>query len=493
MRSKKSGVESSGVSFNGLPLLDNDGFRKQLEPYLGQSLTMAQLDKLTKLTVNEYRRQNRPLVDVVAPEQNVQSGVIQILVTEFLVGKVTAQGNRWFSSRLVTAPISLRHGDDVDSLKLLNELDAANSNPFRQVNLIYKPSGEPGYTDLVLNTEDRFPARFYTSFDNSGTPATGLSRWNMGLDWGNAFWNDQQLSYHFSASDDFFDSGIEPSGHDHGSFIGHSLIWTKPMAWGDSVSIFGNYQQSVPNLGTDFGLVGRSGQASIRYNKRLRRTGALSQILSVGYDFKSTNNNLAFGGESISRNTAEIDQFPVGYSLNYSDKHGSTSVVCTLVYSPGHITTNNTDSAFQPGPGQAGTALATANYIYWRSDATRLTKLPKSAIWASRFIGQASTRNLLYTEQLAGGGAEVLRGYDTNSILGDQGVVLSNELRTATFRKAESAFGEVQFLVFWDYAHVSRKIPVLDDVNRLNASSVGVGIRYNLRSNLVIKADYGFQ
>ncbi len=489
---QKAGISSPGVIAANLPVLDTGAFHSQLEEFIGKPATFATLDAITRMTVAAYREAHRPLVDVVIPEQNVQSGTVQVLVTEFLVGKVTAVGNKWFSSRLITAPVSLQHGDAIDSVKLMNELDAANANPFRRVNLVYQPSLETGFTDLVLKTEDRLPLRIFAGFDNSGTPATGLSRENIGITWGNAFWLDQQLSYQLSASDDFFDAGFRPLGHNRAAFIGHSLNWSTPLPWGDSLSIFGGYQQSVPNLGADFGLLGKSGQASIRYNKTLPRTASFLQVLSAGYDFKTTNNNLAFGGEIVSRNAIEVDQFPIAYSANLSDKWGTTSVVTTLVYSPGNVTANNTDSAFQPAAGQSGTPLATANYIYWRADATRLTKLPKSAVWSSRFISQATTRNLLYTEQLATGG-DLLRGYDTNSILGDQGVVLSNELRTPSFHKSETLFGEIQFLAFWDYAHVSTKNYVVDAVNRLNASSLGVGLRYNLRSNVTAKFDYGFQ
>jgi hemolysin activation/secretion protein len=489
---QKSGVSEAGIKIENLEVLANSEFQSQLQGYLGQPLTLAKLNEITRLTIKTYRSRNRPVVDVVVPEQNVQSGTVQILVTEFLVGKVSVQGNRWFSSRLIAAPITLQHGDVIDSTELVSQLDAANTNPFRQVNLLYQPSSEPGYTDLVLKSDDRFPVRVYTGFDNSGTPATGLSRSSIGFNWGNAFWSDQQLSYQFTASDDFFASSLRPAGHAHAGFIGHSLTWTAPLSWGDSISISGGFQLSAPNVGQDFGIVGKSGQASFRYNKNLPRTAHFLQVISAGYDFKTTNNNLAFGGDTVSRDTAEIDQFPVEYSVNYTDRLGTSSLITNLVYSPGGITPNNNTGAFQPAPGQSGRALASAEYIYWRTDITRLTKLPKSAVWSSRLIGQASSRNLLYTEQLGASGPDMLRGYDTNAILGDQGVVLSNELRSANFRNKEAAnLGQVQFLAFCDYAHVFSKDFVATDVNKQNASSVGV--RYNLRSNLTARFDYGWQ
>jgi hemolysin activation/secretion protein len=488
----KKGVSTAGVDTSAVKFLDQD-FHDKMDRYIDHPLTMADLNDITHFVVAYYRAHNHPLVDVVAPAQDVQYGVIQIAVTEFKVGQVRAEGNRWFSDSIITGPVTLKHGDSIDSERLINQLDQANTNPFRRVNLVYEPSQQPGFTDLVLQTQDRVPVRVFTGFDNSGTAATGRNRWEMGVTWGNALWHDQQLSYQFSSSPSFFTG----NGANGALFQGHSLTWSIPVRGRDSITIAGNYARSVPNVGSDFGLVGESGGASIRYNLALRRTGSLIHTLSVGYDFKTTNNNLQFGGTEVSRTNAEIDQAPVTYAANMTDKWGSSQLNTTVNFSPGNITPNNTSDAFRPGDGQSGRPLASARYIYWRSDATRLTKLPVGAVWALRFIGQTSTSNLLYTEQLAGGGQEILRGYDPNAILGDKGVVISNELRSPALRKpgAESMrwLGNVQVLGFWDWGHLSAAHPIADAINHVNASSAGIGLRYNLRANVAAKMDYGWQ
>jgi hemolysin activation/secretion protein len=491
----KNGVSTAGVTTTSVEMLDA-AFKRQVSTYLGHPLTFDGLNGITHAVVAYYREHNHPLVDAVAPAQNVESGVIQIVVTEFRVGSVRAEGNKWFSDRIVTSPVSLHHGDTVDSARLINQLDAANTNPFRRVNLVYQPAADPGYTDLVLQTQDRFPLRISTGFDNSGTPVTGRNRWEMGATWGNALWHDQQLSYQFSSSTDFFSGRKSIAGEPGGaSFAGHSLNWSMPVRGRDSISVFGSYERSVPNIGDDFALVGLSGQASFRYSLALHRTGSLVHTVQAGYDFKTTNNNLDFGGTQVSRTNAEINQLPVTYAANLTDRLGSSALTTTVNFSPGNWTGNNNNAAFRPADGQSGRPLASARYIYWRSDANRLTKLPAGAIWALRVMGQTSTSNLLYTEQLAGGGPEILRGYDPNAILGDRGVVVSNELRSPAFRKQGEGpwIGQLQVLGFWDWAHLSSVHEVEGAINHLNASSAGMGLRYNLRSNVTAKVDYGWQ
>jgi hemolysin activation/secretion protein len=487
---QKSGLDTAGVSLAAVPMLNQPAFQEQVSVFLGQPLTFKSLNEITSLVSAFYKQQNHPLVDVVAPAQDVSTGVVQIVVNEFRVGEVRVEGNRWFSDNVVSAPIRLQHGDTIDSQQLLGELDSANANPFRRVDLVYQPSAQPGYTDLVLKTQDRFPVNVYTGFDNSGTAVTGRSRWNLGATWGNALWHDQQLSYQFSASDNFFTR----SGSAGASYLGHTLSWTMPVRANDSLSIFGGYQKSSPNIGADFGYIGKSGQAGIRYSLGLHRTNRFVQTLQIGYDFKTTNNNLDFGGDQVSRTNSEIDQFPIAYAANLTDHLGASSFTTSIVLSPGGLSPGNRSTDFQPGFGQSGIPGATDRYAYWRGDFNRLTKLPAQAVYAFRLMGQVSSTNLLYTEKLAAGGPDILRGYDPNSVLGDRGVVMSNELRSPALNPfPEHVVGEVQFLAFWDYAHLAAAHPDAGSVNLLNASSLGTGLRYNLRSNLCARVSYGWQ
>lgn len=490
---KPNGTEASGVDVSGVDMLNRDSFRERVTPFIGKPLTFNGLSQITHTVVAWYTAHSHPLVNAVVPEQNVQNGVIQIVVTEFRVGSIRTKGNRWFSNNAITAPVTLHHGDTVNSTRILADLDAINANPFRRVNLVYEPAAQPGYTDLILQTEDRFPVRFFTGFDNSGTVATGRSRWNAGVTWGNAFGLDQQLTYQFSSSTDLYRGSTRSPGAPGGpSFASHSLSWSMPFSFGDSVSVFGDYIRTVPNIGPDLGLVGLAGQASIRYTHVLPRTATFVQMLQAGYDFKTTNNDLDFGGVAISSSSLEIDQFPVTYSANLTDHWGVTSSSASLVYSPGALTPNNTAQAFQSAG--FGYGVASNRYLYFREDLNRLTRLPHGVVWATRVVAQASNTGLLYTEQLVAGGPDLLRGYQTNSILGDNGVILSNELRTPPIHRVGGhSIGRLQFLGFWDYGSLHASKAVEGYSGGVNASSIGPGVRYTFRGNITAKFDYGWQ
>lgn len=489
------GIDTAGIITTGIGVLNRPSFHESMASYLGKPLTFAGLHRITSFVVGYYRSHHHPLVNVVVPEQNVEGGVVQIVVTEYRVGSVHVTGNRWFSSSAIAAPFTLRPGDTINSTRILSDLDEANANPFRRVNLIYKPDQRSGYTDLVLQTEDRLPLRFYTGFDNSGTAATGHNRWNAGVVWGNVFGLDQQLSYRFSSSSDLYQGSSRFPGAPGGpAFISHTLTWSTPLAVGGTLSIFGDYERTVPNIGPDLGLVGLNGQASIRYNHSLPRTARFAESIQTGYDFKTTDNDLAFGGTSVFATSAEIDQFPVSYSANLTDDWGITSSSTTLVYSPGSLTPDNTAAEFQNASAGYGPGLASNRYLYLREDLSRLTRLPLGAAWSARIVAQISNASLLYTEQLVAGGPELLRGYPTNSILGDEGVIVSNELRTPPFLKGmKRSVGRVQFLGFWDYGSLHAHQATAGYDSNVDASSIGVGMRYRFRRTVSAKFDYGWQ
>jgi hemolysin activation/secretion protein len=95
---------------------------------------------------------------------------------------------------------------------------------------------------------------------------------------------------------------------------------------------------------------------------------------------------------------------------------------------------------------------------------------------------------------LVAGGPDLLRGYQTNSILGDQGVIVSNELRAPPLHNLfRQPIGSLQFLGFWDYGSLHGKEAVAGYDTTLDASSIGTGLRYSLRANVTAKFDFGWQ
>jgi len=174
-----------------------------------------------------------------------------------------------------------------------------------------------------------------------------------------------------------------------------------------------------------------------------------------------------------------------------------------LYYSPGGISSKNSDAAF------ATYREAKANYFYARLSAERATKLPFTPSWQNksvtecfsweiRGLGQVSDENLVPSEQLGLGGYATARGYEEREANEDQRWLISNELRSQPFSLLKF-FGKsnwddhLQILGFWDYGVGEPKHIVQNEPRHVTFNSVGPGVRYNISRYFSLRFDYGWQ
>lgn len=474
---------TDGIRAAGLPLLNDPAFVGQLERFIGHPFSLADLNEIVRLTTQQYRAHGAPFVAVVTPPQNVSSGVIQVVVTEYRVGTARVAGANWFSDDMLLQESGLTSGQTLTLSGVQDDLDWLNSNPFRSVNMLFQPGADPGTTDVVLQTQDRMPFRVYAGFDNQGVPSLGRGEWNVGAVWGDAFGQDQTISYQFT-------KGFT------GRYDASALSWTDPLAWRDKLLIFGSYATETPDLGRTFKERGKSGQASIRYVHTLPRLAladdlSLTENLQIGYDFKTTNNNLEFGGTRVFAAHAVTSQFPLIYDATLNGTYGQTAFENQLVISPGGMLGNNTTRSFDiivPG--------ATAGYVYDRIGVTQTTFLPAAFSWSARATAQFSNRNLLYSEQLGAGGMNSVRGYYTDTAIGSRGVLVSQEIRTPAFSLGGPSLpvsDREQLGVFWDYGHVDQVQKIPNSVNAADLSSFGVDLHATLDRYADLTFDLGKQ
>lgn len=474
-------VVPAGVAVRGLPVLASPDFAAKVQPYMGRPLTRADVDAIGNLVRETYRAAERPFIDVSVPPQNVQNGIVQVVVTEYRLGKVSVTGNQHFSSRRILKMSDLKSGDVLTLSALREDLDGLNQNPFLAISAMVRPGQETGQSDLILVARDQRPVRFYVGYDNQGVRTLGRDEWNVGVNWGDVFGTGQIFSYQFTRSFS-------------GRYTSHSASDVIPLDGDHRLSIFGAYASQRPEIATGFDSQGHSAQLSGRFVSDLPSSPTRKQNLQVGVDYKRTDNNLEFSGFQLLDTNVELVQLALIYNLALTDKHGQTVIDNTLVYSPGDLAKYNTDDAIrQLNPFSGET------YGYDRLAVTRTTSLPKDFTWILRAMGQMASRDLPYSEQIGGGGLGVVRGYDPNTALGSEGVLLGTELRLPAFSplrlfdKKASGQDQLQFGVFWDYANVSEPRPLPDLPKRVKLESVGVNAHYSFAQRFSLQLEIGSQ
>lgn len=493
-----------GVHGDELTTLQSPEFVEKMKGYLGKPLSLNDLNQMTRDIIQYYRRHGRPVVDVIVPEQDITPGVVQFVILEGRLGQMAAAGNRWFSSKQLLSQISTKPGEVALAKKLTEDVNWLNSNPFRQVNVIFSPGKKRGETDLTLKTQDRLPLRAYGGYEDSGTDLTGDERWLLGLNWGNAFWLDHQLNYQFTGSSDFR------------KFAAHSGSHVIPLPWRHRLTFFGSYVNTVADIANPlFSLGGRSWQAGSRYIfplpdletlKQLAQEiypaspfefiplpSAFSHSVAAGFDFKQSNNNLEFGGAQVFNTTTDVAQWSLDYNAALKDAWGGATFTLTGVFSPGRWTARNHDPNFTESR-----ASAKAEYGYGRASLERTTRLPWDFSWVVRGSGQWAEANLLGSEQFGLGGYNTVRGYEEHEANGDVGYLISTEIRTpplgiGSALRMKKAADQLQIFGFFDYGGTQNHSLLPGEDPHRQLAGAGPGMRYTISPSLTLRFDYGWQ
>ncbi len=475
--SSQRSLEPGDVAFAKLP-----GFQTAIQSYLGKPVTMTSLAELTRSIVAFYRAHDRPVVNVYVPEQNITTGFVQVVVQESRVEKVDATGAHYFSNKELREELRLGANDPISSSGLRNDLSWINRNPFLQSDVLMAPGDTPGTTDVLLRTQDRFPLRVYAGYEDSGNQYTGDNRFLTGFNYGNLFGVGQQLSYQFT------------SGDDVNKFTAHAGTYIIPLPWRHILTFFGSYSSTNAALGSGFDSGGVNWQVSGRYEIPLPGTVNFTESVTGGFDFKRSNNSLAFGVASLSDSYTDVDQFVLSYQASYRDDYGSTDASATGFWSPGGISNYNNDADYNMQ--RLG---ARANYAYGQFTLDRVTRLPYDFSWTVRGEVQQADASLLPSEQFGLGGYQTVRGYDEREANGDNGYLISTEIATPPVSIAQ-LFGnstikdQLQFLGFVDYGGTTLHQVTPEDVKpNVNLLGVGPGLRYVITPYVSIRFDYGFQ
>jgi hemolysin activation/secretion protein len=472
---------SGGVDTSQIPELDDPGFTRQLAPFLGKPLTLVDLERIRGIATSWMRQHDRPFTDVSAPPQNISAGVVQIVVTQYRLGKIEVQGARHFSPDLIRRTSGLEPGRTLELDQLQGDLDRLNQNPFLTVNAIFRPGTETGETDVIFDAKDRLPIRAYAGYDNLGVRSLGVDEYYVGANWGNAWGLGHVLSYQYTRTFT-------------GRYHSHSASYVAPLPWHDRLLVFGSYQTARPLVPPIFKTEGKSGQVSARYVTFLPRMKGFTHDLQFGYDFKTTDNNLEFAGIQVFGVRAEVHQFPIIYDASLVDALGQTSIQNILVISPGDISSRNTTpvlSTLVPG--------ARSNYVYNRLLVTRTTRLPKDFASITRLTVQLANHNLPNSEQLGGGGVGSVRGYYSDTALGSKGLLFSQEVRLPPISlsgliDSRSKLGDaLQLGIFLDYAHLDQIDPIPNIENRVDLASTGFNAHYSVSRYVDVQFDLGWR
>lgn len=474
---------------------DFDEFPRQvglvLQSYIGRPVSLSSLDQMVKEVVVAYRDGDRPVVDVLLPEQDITSGVVQLVVIESELARIRVEGVDVDTEQFIRSQMRVQKGEVIRASEVLRDLSWVNRSPYRKIDMVYAPGYEFGTTDVILKSYQTKANWFYTGYEDSGTEFLGEDRFIVGFNFGDLFGPNRSLSYQFTSDFDF----------EH--VRANSLVYTQALPWRHWVTVLASYvdieSASIPIPG--IGNLNSSGdniQLSGRYGIPLEGKTNRSREMDFGFDWKSNSNNLEFASslipllQSLNDTRVEIFQFSLGYKETIQHKRGVTQFDIRGVWSPGNFNTQNSEARFQQSR-----ALSDSEYFYTIASIEHQRRLRED--WSMRFKvqGQASNGNLQPSEQLGAGGYDTVRGFDQRVASGDHGFWTTVELYTPELSLGrifdwENESDNLRFLGFFDAASLGNVDLLPFEPSSRQLGSVGVGLRWNYSDWFKFRADYGY-
>lgn len=419
-----------------------------------------------------YNQRGYFVAQAYLPAQDLQDGVVTIVVIEGHYGKVGLDNRTNLSDRLARSLLrGLDSGDVVASGPLERRLLLLSDIPGVAVKSTLSPGEAVGASDLnVALTPGR---RFSGSIDgdNAGSPYSGAYRLGGTLNINDPTGHGDRLTLRALSSFDGLDYGrIAYQAQVQDATVGISYAALDYRLHGAFASLRASGTAQVASVFASYPLI-RSYDNNLEllgdfdYRTFRDKEDAVFSIvdkheyaLQVGI---SGDHHDTFGGGGW-------DQYSLGYTIGRLD-----------LRTPSALLFDQTTARANGGYGKLSYSLSRLQTVAG----------PLSVYGLIR--GQLASKNLDISEKMELGGAYAVRAYAEGEIYGDDGYIATLEARLLLPPPPAPILGRFQLIGFVDAGQVwANHSPWFPGPNRQSVSGAGVGVNWAAPNNFVVRAAY---
>jgi len=440
-----------------------------VQEFVGREVGIADLGEAVGRITGFYAERGYPLATAYLPAQNIEAGVVEILVLEGRFGSLQVVNRARIRDSVVVRHLESLQGQVVEGplleRKLLLLHDLPGAAPGRAV---LSPGQAIGETDLRLEVDAGRSASGTIELDNYGSRFTGATRLSGQLD----LYSPLRLGDWLSVRAAKGDPGLEYAR------VGYQV----PLG-ADGARAGAIYSRVEYRLGKDFAALDAKGEADswsllasypvLRSRKHnlhgkliVERKDLQDRIdaISTVSDRKSATATLALNGDFF-------DALGAGAASAYS-----------LAYTGGTL---RVETPAQKAIDDAG-ARTHGRFDRWNVAYARQQGLTERTSLYFSFFGQKAGKNLDSSEKMILGGINGVRAYPQGEAPGDSGYLLTVELRHAL--NVGALAGTWQAAGFLDTGEVrTNENPFLAQDNRRRLSGGGLGLDWSQPGNFSVR------
>ena len=472
-------------------------------PFAGRKRVYGDIQKALEALENAYRASGYGTVQVHVPEQELTQGVVRLRVTEGVVAKIAVTGNKFFDNANVRATLpSLQEGKAPNMRALSEDIQLANENPAKQVEVTLGVGDNEGTVNAKVNVVDENPEKYIVTLDNTGSAATGKHRIGFAYQNANVHNADQVMTLAYTTSPDA-PRGVEVDVY--------SFAYRLPLySIGDSVDvIYGKSSVNTPiPQTTGFNLAGKGDVFGLRWNHYFARRGEYTSKLIAGVDYKYINTTCTTNGvpqaiDPPNGGGASCTPYTLRpLSLTYTGQRLSPGRLLDYSLAAVHNVSLGNSYNYTTIDGAAGSdrySMVASNravpndFAYVKGTFNYLRALPED--WAARLAvsAQYSPTALPSPEQIGIAGAMAVRGFNERAVTGDKGFFVNVEVYTPELASHVGVPGSLKAVGFYDFgrsiSYSVNRTSMETSYEKGGIASLGVGLRYAIAKDVSFKVD----
>ncbi|MPZ42338.1 MAG: ShlB/FhaC/HecB family hemolysin secretion/activation protein [Betaproteobacteria bacterium] len=486
----------------GNSLLSAEEVAEAVGPYTGKSKDFADVQRALEALQRRYQQRGFGAAQVVLPEQELEQGVIVLRVIEPKLGKVTVEGNEYFDWWNIRRSLpALQEGTTPNALEIGRNARLANENAAKRTTVLLRPGANEGEMDATVRVQDEKFWRAAVSFDNTGSPTTGMYRLGVAYQHSNLFNLDNTVTIQYQLDPE----PIEEADQLKVLGVGYRIPLYGQNASIDLLAGYSSIGSASGQViqGVAFNIAGSGTIFGARYNYTLPRPagwGEYDHRISVGLDYKAFSNQVAEATNPDTNLTPDVTVHPlsVTYSATKRMQNAELGFFGTLLK---NIHPHGSDASAEHFNGPPGIGVRPGVgepwYTVFRYGINYARALPHDMQLRANMTGQWTRDALVPGEQFGIGGWDNLRGMLEREGASDRGYRASIELYSPD---VASGFGmdggRLRFLTFFDFGkvklnHPEASAPCAPTACGFSASSFGFGMRLALRQGVSARLDYG--
>jgi hemolysin activation/secretion protein len=471
------GLEVREFRFEGNTIFTDSELREQVAEWEGGWVTPNGLRDVQARLTRFYVESGYVISGALLPDQEVEDGVVTILIKEGGITGIELDGNHYLRPRYITG--RLKTGQPLMVGELENRIQLLQRDPMvKRINAQVAPAPVQGEAVLRVKVEEENPVAAGMVFDNSRPASIGSNQLSL---WA-AHKSLLGLGDRFSVAYDFNEG---PDGY----WLGYAL----PMNAQDTTLLLAYEDNEAVVSETpfdDIDIESTFDRAEIGIRHPFLKTLNREFALSLGLEWRHAETFLLDEHFSFSPGVidGETKVTLVHFVQEWLDQNPERLIALRSDIRQG---VDMFDATTNSGSLPDGRYLAWLGQFRW---VERLPVLDSRLVF--RGVAQAADESLLPSEKISIGGMETVRGYRENYITTDEGFALGVEwqipLGHVRIPKLSTGFndGLLELAVFFDHGRGSNKSGLDPDTNEI--SSVGLGLLWQPAEKISAEVYWGY-